>query len=276
MAGTLGLIAGSGRLPFEVAEAARERGLRLVVAAIEGNTDAALERLADGAFTWVAAGELGRLIEFLKRSGADEVVLAGAVAKREALRDPGALRLDARALAVLARLPDRGDDALLRGVAEEIEAEGLPVVDSTRHLGSRLAPGKHIAGPAPDARVESDLELALRVAWQVGAADVGQTVVVRDGTVLAVEAIEGTDETIRRGARLGGPGAVAVKAAKPGQDLRFDVPAIGPATIEVASAERLAALGVEAGRTLLLERERTLDAAGRAGLTLVGLARGRP
>lgn len=271
MGETLGLIAGSGRLPFEVARAARERGLRLAVAAIERNTDPAIEEFADAAFTWIAVGELGRLIEFLKGAGVREVILAGAVAKREMFRDPAALRPDARALAVLSRLPERGDDVLLRAVAAELEAEGLPVVPSTRHLGDRVTPPALLAGPAPDARVERDLQLALRVARDLGASDVGQSVVVKQGTVLAVEAIEGTDETIRRGARLGGPGAVVVKAAKPDQDLRFDVPVIGPATIERAAEGAIAAIGLEAGRTLVLERERTLEAAQRAGISLVGL-----
>ena len=273
---TLGLIAGSGRLPFEVAEAALEHGLELAIVAIEQNTDPAIEELARGHFTWIAAGELDRLIEFFKRAGADEVILAGAVAKREMLRDPAALRPDARALALLAQLRDRGDDALLRGVADELEAEGLPVVDSTKHLGDRITRPGSLAGPAPDARLHADLALGLHAARHLGALDVGQSVVVKEGAVLAVEAIEGTDETIRRGARLGGPGAVAVKAAKPGQDLRFDVPAIGPATVALAAECELAAIGLEAGRSIVLERPRTVEAAERAGVALVGLVAEKP
>ena len=272
MGGTLGLIAGSGRLPFEVAEAARERGVSLAVAAIERNTNPAIEAFASEHFTWVAAGELQRLIDFLKGAGAQEVVLAGAVAKPELLRDPGALRPDARAIALLQRLQGRGDDALLRGVAEELESEGLPVVESTRHLGDRLTRAERMAGPEPDARVAGDLELGLRVALALGAADVGQSVVAKEGSVLAVEAIEGTDETVRRAARHGGPGAVLVKAAKPHQDLRFDVPAIGPATLAVATECGIAAIGLEVGRTLVLERERALEAADAAEITVMGLA----
>ncbi len=269
---TLGLIAGSGRLPFEVALAARERGLELAIVAIEKNTDPEIERLAAGHFIWVAAGELERLIGFLKQAGADQVILAGAVAKPEMFRDPAALRPDARALALLARLGDRGDDALLRGVAAELEAEGLPVVESTRHLGDRVPSAGLLAGPAPGERIERDLALGLRAARHLGGMDVGQSVVVKEGTVLAVEAIEGTDETIRRGARFGGPGGVVVKAAKPSQDLRFDVPAVGPGTVALAAECGLVAIGVEAGRSVLLERERTLADAERAGLALVGLA----
>ena len=271
MGGTLGLIAGSGRLPFEVAEAARDAGSTLAIAAIEQNTDPAIEAYASDHFTWVAAGELDKLIGFLKASGVEEVILAGAVAKREMFRDVAALRPDARALALLARLGDTGDDAILRGVAAELESEGLRVVESTAHLGNRVTRPGRLAGPEPDARIASDLALGLRVALHVGELDIGQSVIVRDGSVLAVEAIEGTDQAMRRGAELGGAGTVLVKAAKPTQDLRFDVPVIGLATLELAAELQLAAIGLEVGRTLVLERERTLQVAERAGIAVMGL-----
>ena len=271
MPAPLGVIAGNGRLPFEVLRAARDRGLEVAVAAIEANTDPAIESLANGPFTWVAAGELERLIAFLKGSGARQVVFAGGITKPELLRDPAALRPDARALGLLARLVDRGDDAILRAVAGELESEGLEVVASTVHLGERLTPAGPLTACPVDPRMTSDLELGLRVAHALGVHDVGQSVVVKEGTVLAVEAVEGTDASIRRGAGIGGAGAVVVKASKPGQDLRFDVPAIGPATIEVAVEAELAAIGLEAGRTIVLEREQTLPAAERAGIAVIGL-----
>ena len=271
MPAPLGVIAGNGQLPFEVLRAARDRGLEVAVAAIEANTDPAIESLASGPFTWVAAGELERLIAFLKSSGARQVVFAGGITKPELLRDPAALRPDARALGLLARLVDRGDDAILRAVAGELEAEGLEVVASTVHLGERLTAAGPLTACPVDPRMASDLELGLRVCRALGVHDVGQSVVVKEGTVLAVEAVEGTDAAIRRGAGIGGAGAVVVKAAKPGQDLRFDVPAIGPETIEVALEAELAAIGLEAGRTIVLEREQTLSAAERAGIAVVGL-----
>ena len=271
MPAPLGVIAGNGQLPFEVLRAARDRGLEVAVAAIEANTDPAIESLASGPFTWVAAGELERLIAFLKGSGARQVVFAGGITKPELLRDPAALRPDARALGLLARLVDRGDDAILRAVAGELEAEGLEVIASTVHLGERLTPAGPLTACPVDPRMSSDLELGLRVSRALGVHDVGQSVVVKEGTVLAVEAVEGTDAAIRRGAGIGGAGAVVVKASKPGQDLRFDVPAIGPETIEVALEAKLAAIGLEAGRTIVLEREQTLTAAERAGIAVVGL-----
>ena len=271
MGRTLGLIAGSGRLPFEVAAAAREMGVDVAVVAIEEHTDPAIAELASRGTSWIRVGELGRLIQLLQEQAVDEVILAGAIAKRDAFKDPSQLGLDARALALMARLKDRGDDALLRAVAGELESEGLAVVESTRYLQDRLTPVGRLAGPAPEAGVELDLAQGLRVARSLGAHDVGQSVVVKEGTVLAVEAAEGTDAMMRRAAELGGAGAVVVKAAKPGQDLRFDVPAIGLQTIELARRCEMLAIGLEAERTLLLDRARTLAEAERHQLAVIGL-----
>jgi DUF1009 family protein len=276
MAELLGLVAGSGRLPFEVADAARAHGVPIAIAAIEGNTDPDIAEIASEGLLWMAPAELGRLIEFLKKSGAREVILAGAVAKREMLRDLAKLRPDARALAVLGRLRERGDDALLRAVAAEIESEGMRVVDSTRYLQDRLTPEGVLCGEPPDPRLAADLALGLCVACALGALDIGQAAVVKGGAVLAVEALEGTDAMLRRGAELGGPGTILVKASKPGQDLRFDVPALGAATLALAAELGVAAIGLEAGRTLLLERPRALELARARGVRVVGLAAGEP
>jgi DUF1009 family protein len=270
MAVVLGLIAGSGPLPFEVARAARERGLSVAIAAIEDNADPAIEREASGAFAWLNAGELAKLIEFLRGAGSREVILAGAVSKRALLADPTRLRPDARALALLGRLGGGGDDAILRAVADELALEGLPVVESTRYLESRMTRRGVIAGGEPDAALRADFALGLRVIESLGPHDVGQACVVRQGTVLAVEALEGTDRMLRRAAEFGA-GAVLVKAAKRDQDMRFDVPVIGPTTLEVASECKLRAIGLEVGRTLVLEPERSLALAQRAGIAIVGL-----
>ena len=267
----LGLIAGSGPLPFEVARAARERGLGLAIAAIEDNADPAIESESSDSFAWLNAGELGKLIEFLRGAGSREVILAGAVSKRALLADPRRLRPDARALALLGKLAARGDDAILRAVADELAAEGLPVVESTRYLGSRMTPRGVWCGAPLDEKLRADLALGLRVVASLGEHDVGQACVVRQGTVLAVEALEGTDRMVRRAAEFGS-GAVLVKAAKRGQDMRFDVPVIGPGTIAVASECRLRAIGLEAGRTLVLEPDKTRAAAEAAGITIAGLA----
>jgi UDP-2,3-diacylglucosamine hydrolase len=269
----LGLIAGSGPLPFEVFEAARARGVELAIAAIDDNTDPRAEALGAHAFRWFNAGELGALIEFLHTAGAREVMLAGAVSKRRILKDPGALRPDARALALLARLGaagGRGDDALLRALAGELEADGLRVIDSTRYLADRLTALGPIAGPPASRSVEADARLGMQVIAALGLHDVGQAVLVKDGTVLAVEAVEGTDAMLRRGSEYAAH-AVLVKAAKPRQDMRFDVPVIGPGTLELAAECQVAAIALEAGRTLILERARTLAAAERCGVSLFGV-----
>src|SRR5262245_13280459 len=265
----LGLIAGSGPLPFEVARAARERGLEVAVAALEHNTDPAIEREAPGAFAWLNAGELEKLIEFFRGAGAREVILAGAVSKREVLKDPSRLRPDARALALLGKLAARGDDAILRAVADELEREGLPVVDSTRYLESRMVQRGTFAGAEPAAAARAVLVRCSLVVASLGPHDVGQACVLRQGTVLAVEALEGTDRMMRRAAEFGA-GAVLVKAAKPSQDMRFDVPVIGPTTLEVALECRLRAIGLEVGRTLVLEPDDTLELARQAGIAIGG------
>jgi UDP-2,3-diacylglucosamine hydrolase len=266
----LGLIAGSGPLPFEVARAARERGLELAIAAIEDNADPAIARESTGAFAWLNAGELGKLIEFLRGAGSREVILAGAVSKRALLADPSRLRPDARALSLLGKLAARGDDAILRAVADELAAEGLHVIESTRDLGSRMTQRGLVCGPPLDDKLRADLALGLRVIASLSEHDVGQACVVRQGTVLAVEALEGTDRMVRRSAEFGA-GAVLVKAAKRTQDMRFDVPVIGPETLAVAVECKLRAIGLEAGRTLVLEPAETCAAAERAGVTIAGL-----
>jgi hypothetical protein len=274
----LGLIAGSGPLPFEVFRAVRARGQELAIAAIEDNTDPRAEGLGASAFRWFNAGQLGALIGFLKAAGARQVMLAGAVSKRRILANPGALKPDARALALLGKLATAGklgDDALLRALAAELEAEGLSVIDSTHFLSDRFTAKGPIAGPAPGAAVEADARLGMAVIAALGPHDVGQAVLVKDGTVLAIEAIEGTDAMLARGATFGAK-AVLVKAAKPGQDMRFDVPVIGPATLELGARHQLAAIALEAGRTLILEREATFAAAERLGIALFGVAGAEP
>ncbi len=271
MGSVLGLIAGSGRLPFEVAEAATACGVTLAVVAIEENTDPSIGSVCDRPVLWVAPGELGKLIDFFKKAGVEEVVLAGAVGKREILRDPAKLRPDARALALIGKLAELGDDAILRAVAEEIESEGIRVGSSIQHLAERMTPEGPLVPGLSAGGHESDLALGIRVAQTLGQHDVGQTVIVKDGTVVAVEALEGTDATIRRAAEVGGPGTVLIKIAKPGQDLRFDVPVIGPQTVELAADCGVVAIGLEVGRTLVLDPRQTLALARGRRLPIVGV-----
>ncbi len=184
----------------------------------------------------------------------------------------GSFAPDARALAMLASIGRFSDDAVLRGVAREVEREGIRMIDPVPMIEHWLAPSGIAAGPAPTETQLRDLDLAFAIARQLGSFDIGQTVVVRDGVVAAVEAVEGTDAAMRRGAAMVGAGLVVAKAAKPGQDMRFDRPAIGPATIELLSEIRASLIGVEAGVALILECERTLELARAKNIAVFGHA----
>ena len=262
----LGLIAGNGIFPLEVAKAVRRQGIRVVAVAHLNETATALSAEVDE-LTWVKVGELERIIEVFKRSGVDQAAMAGGIS-RARLGDSFAP--DARALRMLSRIGRFSDDAVLRGVAGEVEAEGIPMIDPVPFIPDALARAGRIAGPEPSAAQLRDLDLAFAVARQIGVFDIGQTVAVRDGTVAAVEAVEGTDTALRRAAQFMGKRLVVAKSAKPGQDLRFDRPAIGPATIALLDEIGAVVLGIEAEVTLLLERERTIEAARSAGVTVYG------
>jgi DUF1009 family protein len=264
----LGLIAGNGIFPIEVAAHARRAGREVIAVAHEGETDRALEREA-GRVTWVKVGELQRMIDAFAAEGVREAVMAGGIS-RARLKDSFAP--DARALKMLAGLPRMSDDAVLRGVAREIESAGIAMIDPVPMLADVLVRAGVEAGPAPGAEQLRDLELAFEVARQLGRFDIGQMVAVRGGVVAAVEALEGTDAALRRAAAFAGRGLVVAKCAKPGQDMRFDRPAIGPATIELLSEIGAALIGVEAGVCLILERKQTLELATSRGVTIYGHA----
>jgi hypothetical protein len=272
VAGRIGLIAGNGALPRMFARAARSRGLAVVAVGHVNETDPALaadvERL-----DWVKVGQVARIERLLRDQGVTEAVLAGGFSRMRAVRQA---RPDLGFLRIAARLRSMRDDALLRGIAAEFESAGIRIVAPTELLREILAPGGHLAGPPLDPGQERDVALGEEVVALLGRADVGQTVVVKNGHVLALEAVEGTDACIRRGAELGGPGVVVVKRSKPGQDERFDLPAVGPATLEVLRAVGARVLAVEAGKTLLLEGDRLVALANESGITLVGRARKEP
>jgi DUF1009 family protein len=261
-----GLIAGNGVLPLEVARAVLKRGINVIAVAHRGET---LEELVSfvNEITWIKVGELEKMIDTFKRAGVRQAAMAGGIS-RARLADSFAP--DARALAMLARIGRFSDDAVLRGLAGEIEAEGIEVIDPIPMLDNILAPAGPLAGPIPTAAQLADLELAFRVLDSLGAFDIGQTVAVRDGVVSAVEAIEGTDAALRRAAAIGGKGQVVAKAAKSSQNLRFDRPAIGPATVDLLNEIGVSLIGVQAHTTIILERETTLERANQLGVTIFG------
>jgi DUF1009 family protein len=265
---TLGLIAGNGVFPLEVARMARRQELHIVAVAHSGETDPGLSDLVDSVI-WIQVGELQRIIDLFKDAGVDQAAMAGGIS-RARLRDSFAP--DHRAIRMLARLGRFSDDVVLRGVAAELESEGIRVIDPVPMVDGILAEEGLLAGPAPTAAQMGDLRLAFAIARALGAFDVGQAVAVRDGIVAAIEAAEGTDAALRRAATLCGHGLVVAKAAKPSQDLRFDRPAIGPATIDLLKRLEAAVIGLEAGITMLLERESTLQRARAFNITVFGYA----
>ena len=269
---TIGLVAGNGVFPLLFAREAKARGLRVVAVAHRGETDEAIEGAVDE-LTWVRVGQLGRMIRALRDGGVTQAVMAGGVHK---VRSLAQVRPDLRGILFLRRAMaagGQGDDALLRALAAEFEGEGIRIVPSTIFLDRLLATRGLLAGPRPGSQVLADVRLGCRVLEALGEVDVGQGVVVERGVVLAVEAVEGTDEAIRRGGRLGRGEAVVVKLAKQGQDMRFDVPAVGPVTIATMASAGAKVLAVEAGATLLLDREALLAAAAAAGISVLGCSR---
>lgn len=265
---TLGIIAGSGAYPLTLAREARAAGVaRIVAAAFQGETDPALAALVDG-IEWMRVGQLGRMISFLKNSGARDAVMAGQI-------HPGNLfdlRPDVKALVLLAKLRQRNAESIFGAIAEELAKSGVTLLPATTFMESHLAPRGHIAGPRLSRREEADARFGFEIAKEISRLDIGQTVVVKGGTVLAVEAFEGTNEAIKRGGALGRKEAVVIKVSKPKQDFRFDVPVIGPKTLETAREARIRVIAVEAGKTLLLEKEALFRAADDARITILGEA----
>jgi UDP-2,3-diacylglucosamine hydrolase len=266
-AAPLGLIAGNGVFPRLVARGAREAGVEVVAVAHVGETEPELEGEVRSC-TWIRVGELGKMIRTLKQAGCERAVMAGGIKKARLF---SGFRPDLRGAAFLARMRTLHDDKLLRGIATEIESDGIRVISSTEYL-PRLVPAPGVLSRrAPKAHERADVEFGVRVAKAVGSFEIGQTVVVKNGLVLAVEAVEGTDAAIRRGGDLARGGAIVVKVSKPQQDLRFDVPAVGPETIRLMAEVGATVLAVEAGRTIVLEREQVLEAAARAGIAVVAV-----
>lgn len=264
----IGLIAGGGRLPHLFASAAREKGLFVAAVAHRGETDPSLEREVD-AITWVRLGQLARMARALRQADIDRAVMIGGIRRARAFRDA---RPDLAAVRVAFGLRSLRDDALLRAVAGFFEERGIAIVPQTELFTDLLARPGHLAGPALSASQQKDMALGLEVAQALGRADIGQTVVVKDGRVLAVEAAEGTDEAIRRGARIGGAGVVVVKLCKPGQDERFDLPAVGRTTLEVMSECGARVLAIEAGKTLLIDAADALAQAERDSISVLGVS----
>lgn len=262
----LGIIAGNGIYPLLVARAAKEQGVSAIhVAAFENETKADLGEFADS-IEWMRVGQLSKLLRFFQKSGVRQAIMAGQIAPKN-LFD---LRPDLKALMILGTLPRRNAETLFGAVADELSKVGVELLPATTYLEDSVAIKGLMAGPKPNRRCVQDILFGFEIAKEVSRLDIGQTVVVRNGTVLAVEAFEGTNEAIRRGAALGKNDSVVVKVSKPNQDLRFDVPVIGCETVELAAACGVKAICVETGQTLLLDKEAVIKLANEKQVTLYG------
>jgi DUF1009 family protein len=266
----LGIVAGDGCFPLEIARAVRSRGRPVVAIGFRGLTDPALEPAVD-ALHWLRLGELGALVGPLHRAGARDAVLAGKVSKTHLYASGEEIRPDARAAALLAEVADRADGSILGALASALEREGIVLRSQSELVPELVAPAGRLGSVRPSREMLADVRYGWHVARALAGLDVGQSVVVKERAVMAVEAIEGTDAAIRRGGELGGPGVCLVKAARPAQDPRFDLPAVGPETIEVLAGVRGARLAVEAGMTLLLDREALVERADAHGIALLGV-----
>lgn len=267
---TLGIVAGGGALPAALIAACRAEGRPVFVLALEGHAEAGTA-IEAAPHAWLRLGEAGRGIALLRDHGVTEIVLAGRV-RRPSLTELRPDRWTARLMAKVG-WSVLGDNAVLATLVREIEAEGFRVVRPEAILGAILATAGTYGRHAPDTTAARDIDRGAAVARALGALDIGQAVVVQEGLVLGVEAIEGTDALIERCAALArhGPGGVLVKLAKPGQELRVDLPTIGPTTVERCAAAGLRGIAVEAGRSLVLDRDATVAAADAAGLFLIGI-----
>lgn len=263
----IGLVAGNGYFPILFAESARRHHVEVVAVAHRGETSDGIVDVVS-AVTWVDPGELEKLITALKTGGVCQAVMVGGIQKHRLFQN---MSPDARALAVLQRVGTFKDDAVLRGVAEELESEGIEVVPPTVFLAEVLAHNDVYTRRRPNPAEWRDVRYGYRVAKEIGRWDIGQCVVVRGEAVLAVEGIEGTDQTIRRAGALANGEVVVVKVCKPTQDLRFDLPAVGLGTVRSLVEAHGSVLAVEAERTVMLERAEMVAAADAAGVAIVGI-----
>ena len=264
----IGLIAGDGRFPIIFANNVRRLGFTVSAIAHVGTTLPELESYVEH-IHWLKIGQFGKALAALKQDGVGQAVMLGGIKKTNVFTT---LRPDLRALAIFSRLKHWKDDAILRAVAGELEREGIEILDSTFGLQDILAEEGYLTSKKPSKKEVEDMQFGWETLETLGLLDIGQCVVVKNRVIVSVEAVEGTDEAIIRGGKLGGKGAVVIKRTKPHQDLRFDLPAIGPQTIQTMVSVQATVLAIEARRTVIIDREDVLSQANEAGISIVGKA----
>ena len=272
MPDVLGVIAGRGSYPWQLARSAHAQGVRRVVAfAFKGETERVISKYADDV-VWLHLGSLQALLDAVQAQGVSKVVMAGQITPTRLFT----LRLDAKALAILRTLKTKNAHTIFGAIGDELRAIGAELLPAYRFMETEMPDVGVLGRRAPDAREQADVRLGARVAKVTSGLEIGQTVAVKDGTVLAVEGFEGTDETILRAGRLGGAGAVVVKVAKLGHDMRFDIPIVGLRTFRMLRKAKISCLAVEAKRTILLEREKLVAEADRLGIAFVAFDAAAP
>jgi len=262
----IGLIAGYGHFPLELAVSLTDAGFEVHTVAAREEANPEIENLTTST-CWLHVGQIGGMIKAFKRAGVEQVVMAGKVRKLHLFRN---FRPDLTAMKGLLRLKDRRDDSILHTISDLLAEGGITLIDQTLYAGDMLVGDGHLAGPVIKKDRHADISFGFKQAKSVAGLDIGQTIVVQKQAVLAVEAIEGTDEAIKRGGQLGSGKAAVIKVAKPNQDLRFDVPAVGPDTLEMMHSAGCTLLAVEAGKTLIIERQRFFELANQYGISVYG------
>jgi DUF1009 family protein len=263
----IGIIAGNGRFPFLVAEGIRKTGDSVVGVGIKEETDPSFEKLTDK-MIWLSLGQLQKLIDFFHEENITTAVMAGQV---KHFRIFAALKFDLRTIKLLASLENKKTDSVLGAIASELEKEGVHLMPSHAYLTHLLPQKGLICGKRPGAREQEDIDFGFKTAKQIAGLDIGQTVVVKDKAVIAVESMEGTDECIRRAGKLGRGDITVVKVAKPNQDMRFDIPVIGPNTMKTMAESGARILAVESGSTLMLDKEEMLKTAEKNKITILAI-----
>lgn len=266
----LSLIAGMGKLPEAVASEAKKKGFKVIAITLSPIENKSLKHLADE-FHKIHIGRLDELISLLKNLSITDAVMAGKVPKDLLYKYKGSIAPDLRALKLLCSLKNRSDDTIMKAIIRELEKENIKLHKTTAFTENLIAPKGVLSCRKPTKSEWKDIEFGWDIAKKMGGLDIGQTVVVKDAAVMAVEAIEGTDEAIKRGGSLAGEGAVVIKVSKPKQDMRFDVPVVGANTLHSMQNVKSKVLAVEAGKCIIIEREDFIKEADRAGIAVVGL-----
>lgn len=263
----IGLIAGNSSYPLRFAEDAKRQGYAITAVCHRGETPEAIEAIADKVI-WIKVGELGKIIRSFQEAGVQQAVMAGGINR---IRLFGGVKLDARGVALLARLKSAKDDIIMRGIADELESEGIQIKPCTMFCPECLVSEGILTRSEPTAEEREDITIGIEAIKAMTGQHIGQVVVVREGVIVAVEAVEGTDRTILRGGELGGKGTVVVKCAKPDQDMRFDVPTVGLKTVETMISAKVRVLALEAGRSMIIDEEEVFALANKHKISIVGV-----